>query len=220
MAFDFDNCPQDRALYQGILTEAIEIFGISIQYWRADRDPEKDLLYTEDAYPNISKKFDMKAYPGSDGVLMKEIYNFGKFGFQSPDQTDLYITRTQFESAYGEYATPRAGDFILIKYMGEDITVEDGTNHGRVFYISSVEQEDHIFLQHKHTYRIHLVHADSEGASVNPEISGSDDPNDQLFDPNMLNVAPSGNDDSLANTPEITGILRNKTNDPNPWGEW
>jgi hypothetical protein len=54
---------------------------------------------------------------------------------------------------------------------------------------------------------------------INPEISAGD-PSDNLFDPNQPNYNPDNNDDSLANTGEITGVLVNKIDDPSPWGDW
>jgi len=217
MGFDFTpNSEND--LYQSAITEAINLFGIEIEYWRTDRDDTKDTLYNEDIYPNVRLKFWLKAMT-HDAALIHEIFNLGKYGFQSSDQFDLTISKKQWDDAYvgatsaepsGPFNTipdtgPRAGDFVYIKYMG------------RVFMLSTVEREDHIFHQEKMAYRLHLVAADSEGASINPEISAADDPYDQLGDPSFPNSNPLLNDDAEANTPEITGILIDKQGDRSPW---
>ena len=200
MGFNFKG-NNERKLYQSLITEAIEIWGIQIEYWRANRDPEKDKLYAEDTNPSFVDKFPMKAY--FDKYFMEQ-YNMNKFGFQSPDATDMYISHDQWHKEMGEDTTPRAGDFVWLEY------------NNRVFIITTIEQEDHVFLQQKHTYRIHMVSAEVEGGTLTEMTSGDE----ALAIDNWPNQDPLEWDGATTNSPETSGIVVEKTNDVEPWGDW
>lgn len=199
MAFKFDS-PSEKKFYQNILTEAINKYGYSIEYWRADRDKTKDRLYSEDSFPNFVDKFPMKAW----FQPIQEVYMFNKFGFQSADAMDLYISNQQFYDVMGPDTTPRAGDYIWLKYQN------------RVYIISTVEREDNIFLQEKSTYRMHIVAADVEGGTLTANTSGDE----ALAIENWPNIDPLEWDDNSANAEEISGVLVDKLTDVSPFGDW
>jgi hypothetical protein len=209
MAFKF-NSANEQKLYQGFLTEAISKYGYEIEYWRADRSKEKDKLYSEDPYPTFVAKYPMRAW----FQVIQEVFAFNKFGFQSPDAMDIIISHQQFydvmggdgtdESGVQPDITPRAGDFIWVKYQN------------RVYIITTVEQEDNVFMQKKHTYRMHVNAADVEGGMLTPETSGEED----LAIPDWPHLDPLEYDDNSANVDEITGLVVTKTDDTNPYGDW
>lgn len=208
MAFKF-NSISEKGLYQSVLTEAISKYGYDIEYWRADRDANKDKLYSEDPYPTFVAKFPMKAW----FEVINEVYMFNKFGFQSADAMDIYITHQQFKDAMGgdhdpenvqPSITPRAGDFIWVKYQN------------RVYIIATVEQENNVFLQEKNTYRLHVTAADIEGGTLTAETSGDE----ALAIEDWPKKDPLEWDDATANIEEITGIVATKDNDISPFGEW
>lgn len=212
MAFRFNSLSEQK-LYQGWLTEAISKFGANIEYWRADRNPQKDKLYSEDPYPTFVTKFPMKAW----FQVINEVYVFNKFGFQSPDAMDIIISHQQFYDAMGTMngvgydssdvqpdITPRAGDFIWVKYQN------------RVYIIATVEMEDNVFLQKKMTYRMHVQAADVEGGMLTTETSGDE----ALAIDGWPNLDPLEYDDNTANAEEISGISVLKEDDLNPYGGW
>ncbi len=208
MTFKFDS-PSEKKLYQGLITEAISKFGYSIEYWRTDRDKTKDKLYSEDPFPKFVTKFPMKA----QFEVINEVYMFNKFGFQSADAMDIFISHQQFKDAMGgehdpdnvqPSITPRAGDFIWVKYQN------------RVYIITTVEQENNIFLQEKNTYRLHVTAADVEGGMLTTETSGDED----LAIPEWPKQDPLEWDDNVANAEEISGVVTTKVGDSNPFGDW
>jgi hypothetical protein len=208
MAFKFDSI-SEKKLYQSVITEAIKISGYDCEYWRADRDKTKDKLYSEDSHPNFVTKFPIRC----QFDVINEVYMFNKFGFQSPDAMDIYISHQQFKNAMGgDYdpdtvqptITPRAGDFIWVKYQN------------RVYIITTVEQENNVFLQEKNTYRLHVTAADVEGGSLTEETSGDE----SLAIDNWPGLDSLEFDDNRANAEEISGVVVTKTGDSSPFGEW
>lgn len=208
MAFKF-NSIKEKALYQSVITEAINIAGYDCEYWRVNRDKNKDKLYSEDPYPSFVTKFPLKC----QFEVIAETYMFNKFGFQSADAMDIYISHQQFKNVMGgehdpdtvqPNITPRAGDFIWIKYQN------------RVYTIATVEQENNIFLQEKNTYRLHITAADVEGGTLTVETSGDE----ALAIDNWPKQSPLEWDDATANVEEISGIVTTKLDDQSPFGEW
>lgn len=155
MGFNFTN-ETDRKLFDSIISEQIEIYGLDIQYQVVNYDENKDKLYNEDTLPNITSVHDMKAYTT---VIVNELFNFNKFGsFQSPDVVELFISQTKFKEIVGEDEEPHEGDLVFIKY----------TN--RMWQVSSVHRENTLFLQKEFTWKLVLNAANNIGGTVNDDI--------------------------------------------------
>ena len=193
MAFSLTS-DKDRNLYAKLTAESIKIFGLNVEYWRVDRDQNKDTLYGEDTKPLISAKYDMKMY----GEVIEENWMLTRFGIETNDDMELVIDRDTFEEYLGDNEVPNSGDFVYVSYLD------------RIFIISDVkDDEENVFLQNKFVWKLMLSSADLDGEEVTPDI-GIDDYEDE--DP-VVN-------DATSHAVSAADFIRDKIGDTNPFGEW
>ena len=193
MPFDFTST-NDRAVFENTLSEAIDIFGIDIEYWVVEFDETKEELYAEDSKPLITEKYSMKA---SAEYLASEDFMLTKFGLQSTDTMELVIPKSKFEEIVGDGAEPKSGDRIKVIYQD------------RIYTVAEAKEESNIFLQKKFSWLLILNPTDFNGTEVTPNI-GVPDYEDEppIFDDNDL--IDELDDD----------IVVEKTDDVNPWGDF
>lgn len=189
--FNFTN-NKDRALFEKALEESISIFGISLEYWRVDRDATKDELYNEDTKPKIIQKYNLKAH----GSTFDETFTLSRFGIESPDEYLFLISKTAFEQEAGDDEAPHEGDYIFLEFQD------------RIFQIAEVRDDKSVFLQNKFAYELTVRPADLDGTTTEPNI-GVDD----------LSIL-EGIDDTENIDTASEEIIVTKTEDLDPFGEW
>ena len=193
MPFDFTST-NDRAVFENTLSEAIDIFGIDIEYWVVEFDETKEELYAEDSKPIITEKYSMKA---SAEYLASEDFMLTKFGLQSTDTMELVIPKSKFEEIVGDGAEPKSGDRIKVIYQD------------RIYTVAEAKEESNIFLQKKFSWLLILNPTDFIGAEVTPNIGVPDyEEEPPLFDDNDL--IDELDDD----------VVVEKTGDTSPWGDF
>mgnify|MGYP001568898767 CR=1 FL=1 len=191
MPFNFTN-NKDRAFFEKIVGESIEIFGISIVYYITIFDATKDKIYQEDTRPKIGDYYYFKAYLNE---IIAEDWILSRFGFNSEDFLQLYIAEKDFANKTS--TIPKMGDFVTIDYM-----------NNRLFVVTDVDKEDNVFLQKKYVYKLQLKPAD---------VTGEEITNDKL--PNYETIVDNMNDNS-AITEAASAIVVEKTNDKKIFGDW
>lgn len=192
MPFNFTN-NSDRALFEEVFKEAVDIFGIDIEYWVVEFDETKEELYAEDSKPLITEKYDMKAY----GEYIQEEFLLTKFGLQSSDIFEIVLSKTKFEETVGDNAEPKSGDRVYVNYMD------------RIFTVAEAKEEDNIYLQRKYSWKLVLNPTDFNGTEVTENIGVPDyEEESPLFDDNDL--IDELDDD----------VVVEKEGDTNPWGDF
>lgn len=192
MAFNFSNNP-DRALFEEVFKEAIDIYGIDIEYWVVEFNTEKDKLYAEDTKALVTEKYNMKAY----GTYIDEQFILSKFGIQSSDIFEIVLSKSKFEEIVGDGASPKSGDKCYVNYMD------------RIFTVTETQEEENIYLQEKFSWKLVLNPSDYDGMEVTPNIGVPDmEAEDAVFDDNSII-------DELEEN-----IVVDKENDSNPWGDY
>jgi len=192
--FDFENNP-DRTLFEGIVNESINIYGLSTIYYIVNFDESKDRILSEDSKPVISAEYPMKFY----AEVIQEDWVLTRFGFNSEDLIRLHIGKKEFEDTVGVGSTPKIGDYITIKYM-----------NSRLFVITDIDEEDNVFLQKKFVWNITLKPADISGEELGPAITTL---------PDYENTKDDTNDNSTI-TDAISGIVVEKEDDQDIFGGW
>lgn len=192
MPFNFTNSP-DRALFEEVFKEAIDIYGIEIEYWIVEFDEAKDRLYAEDTKANITENYDMMAY----GEYINEEFLLTKFGIQSSDIFEIVLSKSKFEEIAGDGAEPKSGDRVYVKYMD------------RIFTVTEAKEEDNIYLQKKFSWKLVLNPSNLDGMEVTDNIGVPDiEIEEAVFDDNSL--IDELDDD----------VVVEKTDDVSPWSDW
>jgi hypothetical protein len=188
-SFNFTN-PKDRALFDSVINEAIDMHGIDVEYYTATY-AEKDKIYGEDSKPLVDARYKLRAY----AELIQEDYILTRFGLGSSDIFTIDIGISEFKACTG--LEPKTGDFIWVPYME------------RLFEVTDIDKENAIFLQKKFTYSIHLKTADISGEEILDTLPLTD----------YENVLDAQNDNDAVSI-AVSGVIVEKVGDEDPFGEW
>ncbi len=187
--FNFTNNP-DRALFEAVTREAIQIFGINIKYYITSFNESKEPIYSEDSKPLIEAEYKLKAYTET----IQEDWILTRFGLGSNDILSISIDVKEFSDSVG--VDPKAGDYVWVDYMS------------RLFIVTDIDKENAIFLQKKFVWEIKLKAAD---------ISGEEFLNTLNTITNYENITDNINDNS-AISQAVSGIVVEKIGDESIFG--
>jgi len=212
----------DRGLYDVLLSEANNIHGNPMMYYRVTYDVNYDPLFGEDDVRRIERRFPVKAV----FELPKQLELYAKFGIEGLDNFPMYVSKNHFAEAskyptsgvalyppaqqsqrnvYGAL-TPKVGDIIRCEFNG-------------VYYeIIDVGEEDEMFLQGKHSWTFTVrtmldqklsLSADTSAAMT--EITGVNDVDDYLDQSDYITnkkddvLYTSGSSEESSNQPGLGG---------------
>lgn len=164
----------DKLLYDSIITEAYNKFGVPMVYYCVDYNVNYDKIWGEDMDRLIERKFHFMAY----FELQEETELFSRMGIDGIDNFHIHVSKKHFEvastysivsynitgdtvgvSAYPSY-TPKRGDIIKSIY------------NNRWLEIVNVQAEQVQFLQHKHSWDLIVKIRRDEHMNVSPALSG------------------------------------------------
>jgi hypothetical protein len=162
----------DKKLYDSVITEAYNKFGVPMVYYVVDYDKNYDKIFGEDMDRVIERKFNCMAYY----ELQEEIEMFTKWGIEGIDNFHLYISKSHLEiastynidgtmsgstSGEGTYPsyTPKRGDIIRSVY------------NDRWYEIVNIQQEQEQFLQTKHSWDLIVKIRKDEHMTVSDALS-------------------------------------------------
>ena len=163
----------DKLLYDSIITEAYNKFGIPMVYYSVDYDKNYDRIWGEDMDRLIERKFYCMAYY----ELQEEIELFTKFGIEGIDNFHIYISKKHFEQAstYSIASYNITGDTTgisayapLVPKRGD---IMKSVYNNRWYEIVNVQQEQEQFLQHKHSWDLIVKIRKDEHMTVAPALS-------------------------------------------------
>lgn len=145
----YDN---ERELYDIILTEAYNKFGVSLTYYTTTYDTTYNKIFAEDGNRFFVRKFDIMGF----FELPKEMQYWNNFGIEDLDIFPIFVSKRHFyrASRVGNNVVynPKVGDVIEILYKVMDHDTNLYTNHSRFYEIIDIGQEDGMFQQQKHTW--------------------------------------------------------------------
>lgn len=164
----------EKLLYDSIITEAYNKFGVPMVYYCVDYDTNYDEIWGEDMDRLIERKFNCMVYY----ELQEEIELFTKFGIDGIDNFHMYISMSHISAAStydsnsysitgvsateGTFTTytPKRGDIMKSIY------------NNRYYEIVNVQAEQEQFLQKKHSWDLIVKIRKDNHMSVSPSLSG------------------------------------------------
>lgn len=163
----YDN---ERELYSVLQMEGWNQRGVQMLYYPVSISA--DYLFGEDNDRVILRRFEYIAYY-DDPSLPKEDKMFNLMGIPGMDQFMIHINKyhftynSQFDSfgtsgVYPEYY-PKIGDIVKAKY------------NNQYYEIVMVKEEDEIFLQSKHSWKVFLINYKNKGYLLSDEITATND---------------------------------------------
>lgn len=188
--FNFTN-NLDQDLFARFAQEAIQLYGIDVEYWNVTFDTTKDKIYAEDSKPKVTAVFKLRAY----AEIIQEDFILTRFGLGSNDIYSINLDVKEWDESVGSSTPPKPGDYFWIKYMN------------RLFIVTDIDKENNVFLQKKFVYNIHLKAADISGEEIGANLGIT----------NYEAVADVQNDNT-AITAQTSGFVIQKTGDTSIFG--
>jgi hypothetical protein len=152
----------EKNLYDLLLTESYNKFGVRGQYYITTYDTNYDKIYGEDGNRRFTRKFDIMTYY----ELPKELELWSKFGIEGLDNFKMYMSKLHYRAARtnGNYSydVPRIGDVINIVY------------NNRYYEIIDISEEEEIFLQRKHSWTLTVQVFKDDHMSLDNSLSADD----------------------------------------------
>lgn len=145
-------------LQQQLSDQVICMLGIPIYYFRVDPiESSKDIVFKEYTMHNVVSVKQIKLML-QDGVLPSSNHKLTEFDFDWEIDWEVEISKTQFYTAFGDKAFPKANDFIYVPMMKRMWTVN-----------SAYDERADMLMWRSTTFKLALVkYADSYNV-VNPE---------------------------------------------------
>lgn len=172
-------------LQQQLSDQVICMLGIPIYYFRVDPiESSKDIVFKEYTMHNVVSVKQIKLML-QDGVLPSSNHKLTEFDFDWEIDWEVEISKTQFYTAFGDKAFPKANDFIYVPMMKRMWTVN-----------SAYDERADMLMWRSTTFKLALVKYSDSYNVVNPE--GFDIDN-FLSDMNVYNPELTGFDLDNAN---------------------
>ena len=121
----------ERELYDSMLIESIQHYGIDVQYISKETN-NLDLLFGEDSQKKFTDTQTIEMYIESE-FIGDDSLNF--IGYDVKDEINLLVSRTRFKEDFGH--APEEGDLIMIPLVNE--------TKGVLFEIRFVEDEKQFY---------------------------------------------------------------------------
>jgi hypothetical protein len=170
----------DSQLYNSIISEVYNNFGVPMEYYVTTWNTSADKVYGEDNARQFTRRFNFMAFY----ELPSEMSNWNIYGIDGIDNFFMHCSKVHFAKAsttsgdglpstsgiYEEY-TPKAGDIVYAKYT-------------KKFYeLLSIRDADEVFLQKKHSWTFtvkpmidqHIIPAPSMSATDIVPFTDQDD---------------------------------------------
>lgn len=171
-------------LQQQLSDQVICMLGIPIYYFRVDPiESSKDIVFKEYTMHNVVSVKQIKLML-QDGVLPSSNHKLTEFDFDWEIDWEVEISKTQFYTAFGDKAFPKANDFIYVPMMKRMWTVN-----------SAYDERADMLMWRSTTFKLALVKYSDSYNVVNPE--GFDIDN-FLSDMNVYNPQLPGFDLDMA----------------------
>jgi len=168
----------DRNLYDNLLTEAFNIHGNPMMYYRVAFDTSADKLYGEDDIREIERRFPIMAV----FELPKEENMYGKYGLEELDNFEMHISKKHFSVA-SRYDTSGVSLFpvtnpvdVSATYPAIEPKVGDiiRAEYNNTYYeLIEVKEEEEMFLQKKHSWKFIVRIMPDQNLSFSPITSGA-----------------------------------------------
>lgn len=209
------NYSEDKTLYDSLITEAYNKFGVPLVYYIVTYDVNYDKIFGEDNNKRVLRNFNVQGYYD----LPKEMEQYSQFMIEGLDNFHIHISKKHFETAstYGGISTsalegdesaytPHEGDILKAKY--NDYWYE----------IIQVKQQEEQFLQEQHSWDLTVKplkdeHLTVTGDMIADEISAHFDVDD-IF--NVSSAVSNEKEDYLYNTSGDSET----TTENDPYGGW
>lgn len=196
-----DNYTNERNLYDLLLTESFNQFGVPLVYYQSSYDVNYDKIYGEDNNRKYLRYFDIMGFY----ELPKEMEQWSMFGIEGLDTFQIFVSKRHFKTASGSYI-PRPGDVLQAKY------------NDRFYEITDVGEEEYVYMQRKHTWTFTVKVFRDEHIGVDSSISATatitpyTDKNSDIFD--ITSIIDQ-------EKPEVLYSTSGETTAPNTvWGVW
>ncbi len=164
----------DKLLYDSIITECYNKFGVPMIYYSIDYDVEYDKLFGEDMDRLIERKFHCMGFY----ELQEEIELFTRFGIEGIDNFHIYISKKHFEvaSTYSIASYNITGDTTGISAYPTIVPkrgdIMKSLYNNRWYEIVNIQAEQEQFLQNKHSWDLIVKIRKDEHMTVAPSLSG------------------------------------------------
>lgn len=145
-------------LQQQLSDQVICMLGIPIYYFRVDPiESSRDIVFKEYTMHNVVSVKQIKLML-QDGVLPSSNHKLTEFDFDWEIDWEVEISKTQFYTAFGDSAFPKANDFIYVPMMKRMWTVN-----------SAYDERADMLMWRSTTFKLALVKYSDSYNVVNPE---------------------------------------------------
>lgn len=192
--FNFTNTchNKDRLLYDKVLAEGYNNFGVPMVYYVVSYDTTQDEIFGEDNVRNAERKFSVMAYY----ELPREEELWTKFGIEGIDNFHMYLSKKSFEAesttalvTSGAYSLAFSSAFDRVGVDNDNGTLVYDTypsyipkvgdiikaEYNDYYYeIVDVGEESEMFLQSKHSWDFIVRPYKDEHVTVSGTLSGDD----------------------------------------------
>jgi len=158
--FDFRNgYESDKNMLSKLLTNAINMHGVCMQYFQTSYDVIYDPIFGEDGNRRFIRKFDLMC----QFQLPREDKMWTSFGISNLDNFSMFCSKRHFAAASGPTKIiPKIGDIIMSRYAPN------------IYEITEVVEDVSMFLQSKqHMWEFVVKVYKDEGIELPDSMSGT-----------------------------------------------